>query len=153
MSQISMSLIPHCPNHNIPISNSPILLSPKDHCPNPIVLIPKSRIAFCPNIFFYNTIFTENSKAPRVRGAFEFAARRREQVSISKNEIETSFCLQILRGSSLKIRRRLLHEAPFTRGAFKFSDCRPPRKYIIFAENSKAPRVRGAFDYDLSNFV
>ena len=70
-------------------------------------------------------IRAENSKAPRVRGAFEFSARqthcqppqnstleRREQVS-PKWKPARAFLLFKFRGlSSCKIRRRLLHEAP-----------------------------------------
>ena len=56
----------------------------------------------------------ENSKAPRVRGAFEFSARRKRQgvgfdfvffSKLNRNLLPAFFAKQ-------KIRRRLLHEAP-----------------------------------------
>ena len=76
-------------------------LNPESYVLNSFVPNPYCPNAFRPNISFFlftfliNRFFSENSKAPRVRGVFEFAARRRrrKQVSISFFEIET--CLRL----------------------------------------------------------
>jgi len=77
----------------------------------------------------------KNSKAPRVRGAFEFSARRKRHeagfnfVFFFKTKPKTAPCLLLQAEKS---------KAPSTRGAFKFSARRRRREQVSILKSKPA---------------